>query len=162
MQHQTTKMPTSRCKSSIINNYYCRIPIQKKGEIRQINWTQLVDEVTKVEEYVQEQVHKKRQAIVEQNIQPRMSHLKKLENKINGLTDDLEKAILSFKEIALEVNKIYHQITKDQMSQNVSSSQLSLPNLVSINMLRLPLVVANQSGYILKDKIFMILSEENC
>ncbi len=156
----STKMLTPQHKLSIINNYYSQPPAKNTGETLPTIWTQLEDEITKVEEYIQAQIHQRIQEIIEQDIQPRMNHLKKLGNQINGLTNQLEQTILSFKEIALEVNHIHDQITTKQIPKKVDLPQVDTHSLISIRILRLPTVVGDQTGYILKDKVFNIFSEE--
>lgn len=152
-----TKISAPQHRLSIINNYYSQPSSQNTEETLQAIWTQLENEITRVEEYIQAQIHQRIQEIVEQDIQPRMNHLQTLGNQINGLTGELEQAILSFTEIALEVN----QITKQQIQKKFHAPHIDSHNLVSISILRLPIVVSNQTGYILEDKIFKILSEEN-
>lgn len=161
MQNPTKIMSVSQHKSAIISNY--SLPSLKNNEETcQTIYTQLEEEITRVEEYVREKtyqkIQEKIQGIVKQNIQPKINDLQKIGNQINEQTRELELAILSFKKIALEVNHLYRQINIKQ-SKKVGMSQLCSNNLVSINLLKLPIVVKEPTGYILKDKIFPILSE---
>lgn len=70
-------------KMSLPQHRLCIIhyPIKNTEETLQTMLIHLKDDISKLEEYVQEKIHRKRQEIVEQDIQPRMNSLKKLGNQ---------------------------------------------------------------------------------
>lgn len=68
------------------------------------------------------------------------------------MTNELEQLIFAFQGISLELNQIHNQIATKQMSENLNPSHTCANNLVSINLLSLPIVVSHQSEFILKDK----------
>lgn len=157
----SNKMSLYQHRLCIINNYYSHYPAKNTEETLQTMLVHLEDDISKLEEYVQEKIHQRRHEIIERDIQPRMNNLKKLGNQINGLTGELEQLIFAFQGIALEVNQIHNQIATKQMPENINPSHTCANNLVSINLFSLPIVVSYQSGFILKDKKMALHCKKN-
>ena len=107
------------------------------------------------------QLEKEIQGKLRQLLSNQKQQLSEVEERINSLTQELEKVILEFHTIARVTNKTYRSLQflveqsnkiTDFNYQSTVLEELNIPNLIVTNCSRVPVVEKHDSGYILKER----------
>ncbi|MBD2439006.1 hypothetical protein [Nostoc sp. FACHB-110] len=116
---------------------------------------QLQDEVAKVEQALLE-LKQKKQEVLQHQLSTGIESLSIQAHKVNDLANCLESEILNFKETAVEINNLYHNLQTSSNSQTVTNI-LDIKNLD----FSIPTVITNQSQFILTAKTVNVHQQMN-
>lgn len=119
---------------------------------------QLQDEVAKVEKALLE-IQQKKHEVLQHQLSAGIHNLATLANSINALATSLEGKIIKFKEIALEVNQLYHAVQDFPGFKALERDKSIIPrrrplNIWEVNHLAVsvPTVIRRESQFILTVK----------